>query len=173
MVSACPLDNLFKLSSTRPCRTYKCLQCGEKYTSKKESREHAVTNDQSLQPQLDEWLKKRERGDYSCSRCGRDLKCKQKLTSRMKFCGGTNTICKYCGRDFERPQWLRSHVEHTPQCLKRHKADDAASSVWIKNLLHFATTSCHFITSLVYPRRMFSVLTKMRHNLYMRCDIGN
>ena len=129
MAPACPLDNLFRLSSHRPCRTYKCLQCGEKYTSKKESREHAVTHGQSLQPQLDEWLKKRERGDYSCSRCGQALKCKQELTRHMKFCGETNTICKYCGEDFERPQWLRSHVEQNPRCLNGRKADDAASSV--------------------------------------------
>ena len=129
MASACPLDNLFKLSSAHPCRTYKCLQCGEKYTSKMESREHAVTHDPSLQPQLDEWLKKRERKDYSCSRCGRDLKCQQKLTSHMKFCGETNTICKYCGEDFKTPQWLRSHVEQHPNCIKKRKADELASLI--------------------------------------------
>ena len=124
---ACPLDELFKRHGN------KCLQCGQNHLTKNEAREHAVTHDQTLQPQLEEWrasilaLKKRKRCDNSCNRCGQDFSAKAKLTAHQKYCGETATICEYCGKDFQKPQWLRSHTEQSPLCLAKRKAQESAS----------------------------------------------
>ena len=126
---ACPLDELFKPGGGR----YKCLQCGQRHRIKNEAREHAVTHDQTLQPQLEAWrasilaLKKRKRCDNSCNRCGQDFTAISKLTAHMKYCGETTTICEYCGKDFQKPQWLRSHAEQSPLCLAKRKAQESAS----------------------------------------------
>ena len=116
---ACPLDTLFK-----PCQAYQCSKCAQTHATKNEAREHAVTHDQTLQPQLEEWrastvaLKKRKRCDNSCNRCGQDFPSKSKLTAHQKYCGETTTICESCGKDFKKPQWLRSHAEQSPLCGK-------------------------------------------------------
>ena len=86
MASACPLDNLFNRNHEYMLK-YKCLQCGQRHGTKKEARKHAVTHDQSLQTQLDQWLKNRGRC-HVCNRCGREFKSEQICTIHKKYCGG-------------------------------------------------------------------------------------
>ena len=135
---ACPLDAVFMraqhVDGAGNTKWYKCSQCDQRHATKNEAREHAVTHDQTLQPQLEAWRasilasKKRKRCDYSCGRCGQDLKRKPKLIAHMQYCG-ESSMCEYCGADFKSPQWLRSHAEQNPRCLAKRKAQESAGSV--------------------------------------------
>ena len=82
---ACPLDMLFKPHGN------KCLQCGQYHLTKNEAREHAVTHDQTLQPQLEEWRAATSTKRKRCNRCGQDF------TADMI----PLAMCGACGKDFK------------------------------------------------------------------------
>ena len=90
---ACPLDTLFK-----PCQAYQCSKCAQTHATKNEAREHAVTHDQTLQPQLEEWRASTSKKRKRCNRCGQDF------TADMI----PLAMCGACGKDFKMWQWCDS-----------------------------------------------------------------